>query len=151
MKLPFADPARTVIDILDIPKLASGTARLLHRGSRSEAVPDVAPVSQYRMSVGISPLDPDGPQTPGRVVTQRNLWINATITADNRRDPTSWIDDLHGEWSIAIGVIERATSVGGYLAASSPTLFLFAEPADNRCAYGPCREVRSVLAVLAVL
>ena len=44
--------------------------------------PDVAQACQYRMSAGISPLDPDGPDG-GRVVTRWNLRINATITADH--------------------------------------------------------------------
>lgn len=115
VKLRFADPARTVIDILDMPKLGGGmrhAAEILaaylesHRpttllnygdrlGNRTvfkrlgyciEALglnaPDLAQACQYRMSSGISPLDPDGPDG-GRVVTRWNLRINATIAADS--------------------------------------------------------------------
>ena len=113
--LRFADPARTVIDILDMPKLGGGmrhSAEILaaylesHRprtlltygdrlGNRTvfkrlgyclEArnlnAPELAQACQYRLSAGISPLDPDGPGG-GRVVTRWNLRINATIAADN--------------------------------------------------------------------
>src|SRR5664279_6639545 len=113
--LRFADPARTVIDILDMPKLGGGmrhSAEILaayletHRpttllqygdrlGNRTvfkrlgyclEArnlnAAELAQACQYRLSAGISPLDPDGP-AGGRVVTRWNLRINATIAADN--------------------------------------------------------------------
>jgi predicted transcriptional regulator of viral defense system len=44
--------------------------------------PDVAQACQYRMSAGISLLDPDGPEG-GRVVTRWNLRINSTIAAED--------------------------------------------------------------------
>jgi hypothetical protein len=50
--------------------------------------PDVARACQYRMSAGISPLDPDGTDGTdgtdgGCIVTRWNLRIDATITADH--------------------------------------------------------------------
>jgi len=111
-RVRFADPARTVVDVLDEPRLAGGirhaadiTATFLEEyapellvdygdtlGNRAvfkrlgyilEALdidaPQLVTACLERVSQGISPLDPDGPDG-GRRIMRWGLRVNATIT-----------------------------------------------------------------------
>ena len=111
VRLWFADPARTVIDILDAPRLGGGIRhgaeilaaflddhdpailidygdRLGNRvvfkrmgfilemlGNNPRAIIDAC---RARVSAGISPLDPDGPEM-GRTVTKWGLRLNVAL------------------------------------------------------------------------
>jgi predicted transcriptional regulator of viral defense system len=111
IRLRFADPARTVIDILDAPALGGGIrhcaeivasylddhdpALLVEYGDRlgnramfkrlgyiTEAIgaghADLVAACRDRVSAGISPLDPDGPEG-GRRVMRWGLRVNIRI------------------------------------------------------------------------
>jgi predicted transcriptional regulator of viral defense system len=114
IRLRFADPARTVIDILDAPRLGGGIrhcaeilasfmddhdpATLIEYGDRlgnravfkrlgfilealGIAPPSMVDACRTRVSAGISPLDPAGPQA-GRVISKWGLRLNVTLAPE---------------------------------------------------------------------
>ena len=148
-RLRFADPARTVVDILDAPRLGGGMRHgaeilaayldehdpttLLDYGDRLgnralfkrlgyiiEAMgmdlPRILGACQERVSAGISALDPDGPpggrsNTRWRTSSQRHRRRGGTRMISRRE-----LDELGGEWSLDIGVIEKDYVLGWLLA-----------------------------------
>lgn len=114
VRVQFADPARTIIDILDAPRLGGGirhvaeilatyldendASMLLDYGDRlgnrvvfkrlgymiealDLGLTDLTEACRERVSAGISPLDPDGPDGGGRIM-KWGLRINVTIARE---------------------------------------------------------------------
>ena len=76
----------------------------------------ISAACQERVSAGISALDPDGPPG-GRSNTRWGLRINVTVgDGGTRMIPRRELDELRGEWSLDIGVIEKDYVLGWLLA-----------------------------------